>query len=295
MTPTARNARLEAQSVVGDESFARVLEPSPPAVTEGPWFADDPVRVASDGRAVVSPVPGPGVDMTWDEWLRSHPDRRGWAADRWLGARRPLVSVPPDLATTRRVLHAVAADVVSPARQAVTGKIGLRWTLGGFGTPFFGDDGSQVRVDARGIVRQVADAVTVEPLDVDADALAWLADWYGFAWTVLEMFRVDGESVGGSRVQLWPEHFDASFECAPATYGFSPGDDDVPEPYVYVSLWEPDRAPRTALWDAPTFPGALLPAGVLTSLGDERAQRAHVLAWLRERRAALASSNTIGL
>ena len=66
----ARNARLEAQQVVGDRFDARVLEPSPPAVVDDEWFADDPVAV-HDGdrtRPVVSPVPT-GQDLSWDEWL----------------------------------------------------------------------------------------------------------------------------------------------------------------------------------------------------------------------------------
>ena len=49
------NPRLEAQRLVGDDLEARVLEPSPPAVVDGEWFADDPVAIdaprRSDGRS----------------------------------------------------------------------------------------------------------------------------------------------------------------------------------------------------------------------------------------------------
>ncbi len=45
----------------------------------------------------------------------------------------------------------MAEHVVAPSRHQVNGKIGLRFTRGGFGTPFFGSD-VQVRVDADGMV-----------------------------------------------------------------------------------------------------------------------------------------------
>ena len=37
------NPRDEANQRLSGRYDARVLEPSPPAVSEGPWFADDPV------------------------------------------------------------------------------------------------------------------------------------------------------------------------------------------------------------------------------------------------------------
>src|SRR5947209_14739219 len=98
----ARNARLEAQAILADGLSARVLEPSPPAVNEGPWYADDPF-VAGDVR--------------WDEWVRTHPEDRSWAAERWLGAYRPLPDAPAALVETRVALHRVAVYVISPARQ----------------------------------------------------------------------------------------------------------------------------------------------------------------------------------
>jgi hypothetical protein len=73
---------------------------------------------------------------------------------------------------------------------------------------------------------------------VDVDAAKFLADWYGFAWSVLERLRADTASTSPSRVQLWPEHFDAAFDCVSggrrATFGASPGDEDYPDPYLYV-------------------------------------------------------------
>jgi hypothetical protein len=303
----ARNARTEAQRLVGDRYEARVLEPSPPAVEDGPWFADDPVSLEgrAAGRPVVSPVAN--ADVTWDEWLTTHPEHASWAADRWLGARRRLSPAPPALVETRLALHRLAVYVLSPARRRANGKIALRWTLGGFGTPFFGAD-EQVRVVGTELVRQELDAAAAEPitslaraakfvldgppdtawaqpfdvpppgdpdadLSVDTEAAAFLADWYGFAWSVLEELRAQPESSDPSRVQLWPEHFDAAFDCLPpdvrATFGASPGDARVPEPYLYVTSVAL-HGPPDGLWNATTFPGAILPFSDLVGAPDQR-------------------------
>jgi hypothetical protein len=129
-----------------------------------------------------------------------------------------------------------------------------------------------------------------ETLPIDPAAAAFLGDWYGFAWSVVEELRADPESVPASRVQLWPEHFDAAFDCLDddrhrrATFGASPGDAAVPEPYLYVLPWHVDDVPRSELWNATTFRGAILPFGDLVGAPD---QRAAALAFLRERRALL--------
>ena len=61
-----------------------------------------------------------------------------------------LGPVPSGIVATRRALHRLAEHVLSPTRQRAAGaKIGLRWTLGGFGTPFFGDE-VQLRVEGDG-------------------------------------------------------------------------------------------------------------------------------------------------
>jgi hypothetical protein len=326
---SAPSPREEAQRVVGPDLFARVLEPSPPAVESGPWFADDPVRVPGDGRPMVSPVTG--ADLTWDQWLDGHPEHATWAAARWLGARRRLDSPPPSLATTRLALHRLAVYVLSPARRRRNGKIALRYTRGGFGTPFFGRD-EQVRIEDGELVLERggsserhpvttlgadADAVLgsppdVEwaadfdvpepgpvdaPLPVDPAAAAWLGDWYGFAWSVLEELRAGAASEDATRVQLWPEHFDAAFECLPeaggrrAGYGASPGDAAHDRPYLYVTPWSFDRVPHSPLWDADTFAGALLSWDALAGADD---QRRTALDFFRERLALLADRPLVG-
>jgi hypothetical protein len=316
-----RNARQEAQEIVGPEFEARVLEPSPPSVDKGEWFADDPVAVEPrmPGRLLLSPVPN--GDLTWSTWLADHPECAEWASARWLAAYRRLASPPATLVETRLALHRLVVYVISPARQRANGKMALRWTLDGFGTPFFGRD-EQVRIAGSTLIRQSGGHSAAEPivslscaarfvldsepdlawaesfdvppvgdldekLPVDPEAAAFLANWYGFAWSVLEELRSDPLSSDPSRVQLWPEHFDAAFDCLDperrGTFGASPGDVGVPEPYLYVISPGVDSVP-TALWNATTFRGAILPLSELLHAAD---QRTAALEFFRSRRSLL--------
>src|SRR5258706_8746749 len=161
--------RREAFDRVGGRFDVRVLEPSPPAVRDQPYCADDPVAVEprKPDLPLLSPV-GNG-DVTWDGLARREPDLREWCADRWLGSWRRLPALPSAadaLASTRASLHALAEQVVAPARRRATGKIGLRFTRGGFGTPFFGNDGRgvQVRIDDLDLVVARGTAERREPI-----------------------------------------------------------------------------------------------------------------------------------
>ena len=261
-----RNPRQEARDRLGGRYDARVLEPSPPAVNEPPWFADDPV-VGGD----VAPVVRPGT-RTWGDLCdeAQHEGLRPWCEERWL-VPRPLDPLPARFVETRAALHALAEHVITPCRHAANGKIGLRYTYRGFGTPFLGDD-RQVRVEdgllldgerahpittlgdaaaalgiAPGAPRTVYSPTTEgdpgEPLAVDTGAARALGDWFGFTTLLLEQLRAEASAEDdASRVQLWPEHFDMAVTLGPvgrrANYGGSPGDDGHPEPYLYVGPFE---------------------------------------------------------
>src|SRR3954449_9771831 len=94
------NPRAEAEDKLGGDYEARVLEPSPPAVTEPP-YTDDPVEPGEvpEGRELVSPVHNRG-DLTWDEVVRQEPDLAPWCAERWLGAWKRLEPLPAAFAGT---------------------------------------------------------------------------------------------------------------------------------------------------------------------------------------------------
>ena len=160
-----RDPRAEAEDMLGGDYEARVLEPSPPAVIEDPW-TDDPVAPGEvpEGRRLVSPVHGRG-DLTWDEIAREEPDLVPWCAERWLGAWKRLEQLPATFAETRIALHKVTEAVVSPARQPPN-EISLRYTRGGFGTPFYEQDGEdcQVRVEHGELVRQRGPVAGFDPL-----------------------------------------------------------------------------------------------------------------------------------
>lgn len=301
--------RQEAAARVGGRYAARVLEPSPPAVEVGPWFADDPVARGEDaeGLPVLSPV-GTG-EKRWSDLAAGDEELAAWCRERWLGPWPRLEPPAAGLVATREALHRLAERVMSPARAATNGKIALRWTRGGFGTPFFGAD-EQLRVFGTELVRVAGGAETRAPittlaaaaelagrpldgedagLAVDAGASGFLGAWFGFGASVLEELRADaGPELEPSRVQLWAEHFDLSVELGAeaagrrAGYGASPGDELHPEPYLYVVPWEaPDEGP---LWNASGFAGGELPYAALLEASD---QRALALQFYRERLAAL--------
>jgi hypothetical protein len=299
--------RAEALARVDARFDARVLEPSPPAVTTAPWFADDPVRdPAAPGRPIVAPVGLGGPAITWDDLVRDEPELATWCADRWLGACRRLEPAADALALvrTRNAWHVLAEHVLAPARHRVNGKIGLRFTRGGFGTPYFGAD-EQVRVHDEGLVVVRDGELTIHPigtaggaarelgfepgaptdvytptttldadapLEIDPASARMLGDWFGFGASVLEALRAEvPASDEPARVQLWPEHFDLSVDLGieanghRGTYGASPGDEAHPEPYLYVTPWTPQTG---SFWNEGSY--ASFPFSELVAAPDQR-------------------------
>lgn len=270
----ASDPRSEAQQRLGPGYQARVLEPSPPANGEAPWFADDPVARGDvpGGSKVVSPVSG--GDLLWEELAAEDPGLAAWCADHWLGAYRRLGPAPGALVETRLALHELAEQKLKPAREAANGKFGLRYTYRGFGTPFYGDD-EQLRVEGNEIIHVSGGREQRSPLDADAEAALFLGDWFGFAFSVLEQLRAEADAgLDPSRVQIWPEHFDAALELGAessgkrAAYGCSPGDELHPEPYLYVAPWS--DPPAGELWQATAFKGSELNYRELIAAADQR-------------------------
>ena len=271
-----RDARREAAVRLGGAVSVRVLEPSPPTVAAPPFFADDPL----DGGEVL-PIQRAGA-RTWLDVCRERGDGDlyRWCEERWL-VPGTLDFLPRRFAPTRDSLHVVAEHLLAPCRFRANGKIGLRFTFRGFGTPFFGD-GRQVRVEDGTLVdgdhrhqlstlRRAGEALGIEPgapqdaytpstpcdldasLAVDLESARALGAWYGFCARLLEQLRADaGPEDAPGRVQLWPEHFDMAVDLGAdghrANFGGSPGDDDHPEPYLYVGPWD---ARQGRFWNEP--------------------------------------------
>ncbi|MFV1989186.1 MAG: hypothetical protein ACC652_00420 [Acidimicrobiales bacterium] len=297
------NPQREAYERIGSIRQVRVLVPSPPACIEEPWFADDPA-MAGGAEDVVLPTTGGA--LSWDELSESDPELALWCADRWLGAWRRLPQPPAHLGATRQSLHALGEYLMSPYRRSVNGKIGLRYTYGGIGTPFVLGD-RQLRIDESGLwlegpegvqnipmnsLRVAGEAIGILPapltdlyesdLRVDIDAalildrgsISFIGEWFGFATSVLEQLRAeaDAEDAALTRVQIWPEHFDLAIELgtdsARASLGASPGDDKHEGPYFYVAPWS--SPPPSAYWDGHGFVGAQLELSALTDVDDQR-------------------------
>lgn len=310
MTITHRDPLAEARAVLTDQSLEPlVLEPAPPADLDPDFFADDPTDSSGVTGAVVSPVAGVG-DTTWSDLAATDPGLAAFAADHWLGNFKRLEPLGPNHTETREALHQAAFFAIGPKRHAVNGKIGLRYTHRGFGTPFFGDD-EQVRVEGDQLIHQTADDVKttrittvreaaeflglpyvvewfpsfhdplkpVDPdiaLSVNGNASRVIGDWFGFATSVLEELRRTDGAVDASRVQLWPEHFDPAMEIGSAdagqraSYGASPGDGSSSEPYLYVAPWSGVPNEGDPYWNAEGFGGALLSYGELLAADDQR-------------------------
>lgn len=241
----------------------------------------------------------------------------------------PIGCPPASYVETRTGLHHVATHVLTPARYRVTGRIGLRATPGGFGTPVFGDD-RQVRVEGADLVVTSGQSETIAPLatlrgaselafagppdlqwasdldlhdpppahdpdaplGIDVESAAFLGAWFALGWSALEALRADAESVDASEPQLWPEHFDPAIEA---------GSDDAHRRAGYGfspgdgAIAEPYA--YVTLWYGDEAPSSDLwnaesfAGAVLpvSEFADEPDPEAFVVRWLRTRRDVLAT------
>jgi hypothetical protein len=208
-----------------------------------------------------------------------------------------LGPLPARFAETRGKLHQLAFFAVAPARYKAVGRMGLRATPGGFGTPEYQGrvariDGDLLVYEAEGNIatqtittlRAAAEFFGTEyeavwypdfrdplppadpdaPLAIDVDGIKTVADWLEFGHQALGRLRGYGlPDDDVSEVQVWPEHFDAAIEMGAegrgqrASYGASPGDAAHPEPYVYVSAWGTIER-SNPYWNDRAFNGASL-------------------------------------
>lgn len=221
---------------------------------------------------------------------------------------RPL---PAAFVDTRDSLHQVAFYALAPARYQAVGRMGLRPTPGGLGTPEF--DGKVARVEGDLLVYEEGDNIATRTITTVRDAAAFfgrnyeatwyqdfhdppppadpdrplsielgsaraLAQWFAYGFAVLERLRSQAaREADASEPQLWPEHFDAAIEMGSeeagtrASFGASPGDPNHAEPYLYVSAW--GEIDRTnSYWNDDNFNGASLSYGDLVDADDPMGQ-----------------------
>ena len=313
----ATNPRADAQKLLPAGFEPRVLEPSLPAVNDGEYRADDPTAIDGRDPDLQLVTPTTAGDVTWDELSRRHAHLSDFASSHWLGAWSRLSALSDPYTSTVSALGQLAFFVIAPARFEAQGKLGLRYTHGGFGTPFYGND-RQIRIEGQHLVvqdgamaqgegittiRDAARQVGIEynekwgpslhdppaptdpdaPLMIDRGSVRTCSDILGFGFSVLEQIRTEaGGEEKPSRVQLWPEHFDAAVEIGVegvgrrAGFGASPGYPAHPEPFLYVSPWAKDWL-DDPYWNA-DFGGSILGYDELLAADD---QRETALAFLR--------------
>ncbi len=220
-----------------------------------------------------------------------------------------LPVLPPGFAESRRALHLITFYAFSYARQLVEDEVWCVPTPGGLGTPSFEERVLRVEgldlVEEIGGVETNRERISTlraalafagvefdrargerndveiphdldEVFNIDPRAVSALAAFYAIGAEVLEDVlagAVDGEETA---VRLWNEHFDLAIEVGSeerhrrASVGFSPGDEHIPVPYVYVVAWWKDETAHLLSPTAP-FGGVALTYGELRSSTDPAA------------------------
>ena len=191
---------------------------------------------------------------------------------------------PGELNRTRASLHGVAELLLAGPQFETSRRIELRTRPAGFGTvtepdlrveadhlvmggrriSMTGRTYDEIGADAGVTPRRLDDVYSDGPglevgdeVSIDRQAALFLARAFQDGDTALRRFCPGAEPV------LWPEHFDIAIEVEQVTYGLSPGDSFLDEPYGYVSV---SRRLGGEFWNAPF--GA---ARALGSLGSTSA------------------------
>ena len=258
---------------------------------------DDDLRppAGPDGALRIGLVAEPGV-TSWAELAAAHPEAAGFARAEGLVVPDPPPALEEGWDAGVPSLHRLA-EVMSAARESLTGRIGLRASAAGFLTPAFPHgpwlapaavlDGRPALtvlpapegagVPLAGLTPAGAAAVMVKafaergvrlPISPGAFPARALAPpppaferYLGVGLRALSLARL---GTGAGRIQLWPEHFDQAFTLGDVTCGVAPGDDADPRPYLYVLTPRPDGPlPDGAAWRTAPWSGAILPWDVL--------------------------------
>lgn len=273
---------------------------------EGP-DPDDDLRppVGPEGVVRIGLVGEPGV-TTWAELAAAHPEAAEFARAQGLILPDPPPALDEGYDAGRASLHRLA-EVLSAARESLTGRIGLRAFADGFLCPAFpsgawltpalrltGDvpallvlpatpesgvplagltpaGGAAVLVKA---FRERGVQLPISPGSFRARSLAPAPP--GFArYLVIGLHALSLARFGtdGGRIQLWAEHFDQAFTSGDVTCGVAPGDEGDPRPYLYALTPRPGGPlPDGASWQTDPWSGGILPWDALragSATGDD--------------------------
>ncbi len=202
-------------------------------------------------------------------------------------------------------MHALAEHVLAPFRYRADGHIGLVGHARRLRYADYGE-GERVRVDGVELVHErpgtstrvrittlgaaaqfvgvplgapagVFTPTTVcapdAPVALDVESTLALTAWIALAESLLVDLRETYAAHEPTSPILWPEHFDLALELGHAdagtraTYGASPGDAAIPQPYLYVAPWDASR--RTGKLGGYPF-GAALTYAEMQNAGDAK-------------------------
>ncbi len=271
-------------------------DPSDPVDVIRPRRANTTIALVADAGATSWEEIGDGRGaISWRALAEQYDAARAFAVREDLILPLPL----PDLGGAeyslgRAGLHALA-EVLGAARESLTGRIGLRARAKAVTTPGFPADaglrptlalgperarlvllpapessgtplvGLSPREAAAALVADFAERGVALPLEADRfdrEPIPPPPEGFGtflsFGANLLARARYEA-GPDASPVQLWPEHFDQAFDSRRVTCGISPGDEDSPEPYLYV-LTERTGGwlPEPAMWTSEPWAGARL-------------------------------------
>lgn len=253
-----------------------------------------------------------------NSWVAAREDD-GHTAASWEDERRRLHGAPVNATAEDAGVSGVARRVslaLDDFRLAVVDDVGhdlatlsldertlgeaLRWVADTFAA--FG------HADALGPLERGAWPMPEHPLGQGAafdtsglgPALGELQRWFANAFLVLDAMTEGDRATSPAR--LWPHHFDVSAVLTLAQdddgrvrrtlgLGFSPGQDEVDEPYVYVNVWpQPGASAHAVLnfgeWHRDRWFGALLRGSKIAALPGPQ-QQGTVETFLADAMAAL--------
>ncbi len=119
---------------------------------------------------------------------------------------------------------------------------------------------------------------------IDDKASELLTALYQNAWLSFKKY-LDEEKITNADINIWPHHFDIAFSIASGTkstitYGMSPGDENIVEPYFYVSQWPfirnlqiSDLTPIVGSWQTENWTGLLLRVNEFTLENEHLEER----------------------
>lgn len=200
-------------------------------------------------------------------------------ADDVRAGRRHLESLPDGFAAARNAIHRIAESTLQEKRRVETGSGFLSpFTPGGIGTPPWEhgiESGTSGIATIEGDELVLIDGDRAERTTIqgaDPAATNAIVAFNALATAALATL-IERAGVEADPIRLWPEHFDVATVLGEegngerANYGASPGDEQHPEPYLYVGPFDPPG--RDTFWNANGFTGAELGYSELLQADDQ--------------------------